>query len=417
MQQVTRFVFSVAVFLVCTSATQSYGLPQEDRWLNGAGGYAQAVELQRQLQVPLVIYFYADWCPYCHALERKYFPAAPVQEYLRKVVKVRINPEHGRAEQEIASRYGVSGYPRFLIKQYATSQPVAIHPFLRGGNLSPAQFAQACNDVGPRSSNIGQMSNSGSQLNTGPTARIIGTPSPRSAIVTVKPTTVVAPEFLPGDLPTVDQVLARYVAAVGGSEAHLRLTSRVATGRVDVPGVGHGGKLESYASAPNKSLTIMKIGSLGILKQGFDGKAGWDQSDQTGVRTSAGAGLDSLARDSEFHRDLKLKQLYAKTKLVGKVKHGFREVYLVEATPRAGSPELFYFDVESGLLIRRDITRQTSQGLVRAEVYLSDWREVDGVKIPFKMTHATPNLTFVFTIEEVKHNVPVDEGIFRKPAR
>jgi hypothetical protein len=54
---------------------------------------------------------------------------------------------------------------------------------------------------------------------------------------------------------------------------------------------------------------------------------------------------------------------------------------------------------------------------VRAEIYLSDWRTIDGVKIPFKTTQTMPNQTFVFTLEEVKHNVPVDETIFEKPSK
>ena len=90
---------------------------------------------------------------------------------------------------------------------------------------------------------------------------------------------------------------------------------------------------------------------------------------------------------------------------------------MVEATPRVGQPEMLYFDPQSGLLVRRDVTRQTSAGPVRAEIYPSDWRTVDGVKIPFKTTQKMPNQTFVFTLQEVKHNVPVDETIFRKPMK
>lgn len=77
-------------------------------------------------------------------------------------------------------------------------------------------------------------------------------------------------------------------------------------------------------------------------------------------------------------------------RLVGKMKHGFREVYLLEGTPRVGQAEMLYFDTQSGLLVRRDMTRQTSHGLVREELYLSDWRSVDGVEIPFKTTQMMP---------------------------
>ena len=66
--------------------------PRLERWLYGAAGYTRAIELQRELNVPLVVYFYTDWCPYCRALDIDYLPTTPVKDYLRGVVKVRINP-------------------------------------------------------------------------------------------------------------------------------------------------------------------------------------------------------------------------------------------------------------------------------------------------------------------------------------
>ena len=52
---------------------------------------------------------------------------------------------------------------------------------------------------------------------------------------------------------------------------------------------------------------------------------------------------------------------------------------------------------------------------MRAEVYFSDWRDVDGVKVPFKITQALQNTKFVITLEDVKQNVPVDDAIFVRP--
>jgi len=424
-----RFALIISLFVVFSASTPSSpwsAVPSdlEDRWLNDSAGYARAIELQRELNVPLVVYFYADWCPYCHALDGQYLPSPPVQDYLRRVVKVRINPEHGRPERELAIRYGVSGYPTFLLMRTASARPMNIQPFRRGGaNLTPSQFANACRQAAPASGKRSTESNSGRsfEMPADLSARALNratSPSSKTQIVTVAPAEAAAPEFIAdAALPTLDQVLAKYVEAVGGKAAQMRLTSRVAKGRVDLAGMSYGGKLESYAIAPNKSLLVMNIDTVGVMRQGFDGRNGWEQSEQSGLRASSGLSLATLARDAEFYHDLKLKELYARTRLLGKVKSGFREVYLVEAKPRAGEPEMLYFDTQSGLLIRRDVTRQTSRGLVRAEIYLSDWRTVDGVKIPFKTTQTMPNQTFVFTLQEVKHNVPVDETIFQKPAR
>ena len=114
MKTVVRFTAITSLLLFFITAPSTSAAP-EDRWLFGSSGYTRALELQRELKVPLVVYFYADWCGYCRALDSEYLPTAPVQQYLRGVVKVRINPEDGPAEQAIANRYGVTGYPSFFI--------------------------------------------------------------------------------------------------------------------------------------------------------------------------------------------------------------------------------------------------------------------------------------------------------------
>ena len=424
MNKPMRFAAVITLFVVSvtTTPTTSAATLPEDRWLYGSGGYARALELQRELNVPLVVYFYADWCPYCHTLDNQYLPAAPVQQYLRGVVKVRINPEQGRPEREIANQYGVTGYPSFFVMRNASSTPRNVNPFRKGGiNWSPTQFVTACqqaasvssqapNSIGinrslPGRTNI-RASAGGGPTQTTKSGRLIEVPS----------TAAGSPNFITNaSLPTLDAVLTKYVEAIGGRDAQRRITSRVTRARVDVPGVSFGGKLEVYAKAPNKSLTMMNVEPFGVLKQGFDGRTSWNLSNK-GSQSLNGTELAALA-GADFYREISLGDLYTRIKLLGKVKEGYRELYMVEAVSRNGAAENLYFDAESGLLIHRDITRRTSQGSVRTEVYFGDWREVDGVKLPFQMTQSMPNLRFVITLEDIKHNVPVDEAAFQGPSR
>ena len=154
----------------------------------------------------------------------------------------------------------------------------------------------------------------------------------------------------------------------------------------------------------------MDVEPAGLVKQGFDGRAVWSNSSNTAN------GIERAALvDADFYREIKLKEQYTRIKLLGKVKESFRQVYLVEAVRGSGAPENLYFDVESGLLVRRDVPRRTSKGIVNTEVYFSDWRDVDGVKVPFKITQAIQNTKFVITFEDVKQNVPVDDAIFLRP--
>ncbi len=400
MKKLSLFTAIISFLLLSFSTIKA---APEDRWLNGAAGYERAIELQRELKVPLIVYFYADWCPYCRRLDSDYLPAAPVQQYLRGVVKVRINPEQGPAEDAIAQRYGVTGYPTFLVMRNLSSPPRNIQPFRKGGaNLSPAEWVTACEKAISFSAQA-------PVTNTGRAPVDAGQPRVKAQIVEVPSSD--GPMFINDpQLPTLDAVLAKYVAAIGGRDAQRKIISRVSKGRVDVPGVSFGGKLEIYAKAPNKSLTVMDVEPAGLVKQGFDGRTGWSN----GSDTAHGIERAALV-DADFYREIKLKEQYTRVKLLGKVKEGFRQVYLVEAVRGSSAAENLYFDVESGLLVRRDVPRRTSKGVVHAEVYFSDWRDVDGVKVPFKITQAIQNTKFVITLEDVRQNVPVDDTIFLRP--
>ena len=131
-------------------------------WLYGAAGYTRAVELQQELKVPLIVYFYADWCSYCRTLDNEYLPSAPVQDYLRGVVKVRINAEQGFAERALAKRFGVTGYPSFFVMRNPAARPVMVTPFRRvGSNLTPTQLANAYRAVAPVSQKVAAVRSAG----------------------------------------------------------------------------------------------------------------------------------------------------------------------------------------------------------------------------------------------------------------
>jgi zinc protease len=154
---------------------------------------------------------------------------------------------------------------------------------------------------------------------------------------------------------------------------------------------------------------------MGQVKHGYDGCTVWNVGDTIGSQTLTGAALSGFSTDADFYREIKLRELYPGIRLLGTVKEKDREVYLVEGYPRVGGAEIMYFEIQSGLLIGRDLTQQTPRGPIRVEMRYSDWREIDGVKLPFKITQSLPNLKFVFTVRDVKHNVPVDDKLFEKP--
>ncbi len=130
----------------------------------------------------------------------------------------------------------------------------------------------------------------------------------------------------------------------------------------------------------------------------------------------SGQELSVTQRNAVFQGALRLRELYPRMTLKGKRKVGERDAYLIEADPGDGSLRRMYFDAQTGLPLRNEIERDTPEGRAIFETNFDDYREVDGVKIPFTVSLANPNLNLVIKLTEVRHNVPVDDARFAKPA-
>jgi hypothetical protein len=228
-----------------------------------------------------------------------------------------------------------------------------------------------------------------------------------------------APEAVakaPSAEPTVDQILDKYVQAIGGRQAVEKITSRVAKGAFEVSTMGLKGEIEIYAKAPNKSLTIQNVSGIGEILDGYDGKIAWSQNPMMGLREKSGAELAAVARAADIHAAIKTRQLYSKLELKDKEKIGDRETYVILATPAEGAPVKMYFDTQTGLIARTVTEVETPQGQFHIEVTADDYREVDGVKIAFTARQETSMGSAVIKLTEVKHNVAIDDAKFNKPS-
>ena len=226
-----------------------------------------------------------------------------------------------------------------------------------------------------------------------------------------------APDAKPADkLPTADQIIDKYVQAIGGKAALEKQTSRVSKGTFELPAFGANGTIEIYEKAPNKTVTIVNVSGFGVIQDGFDGKVGWSQNPQDGLREKAGAELASAKLDAEFLKPVRMKQLYPKITVKGKDKVGDHDVYVIEATPAESAVETLYFDTQTGLLLRQDTERDSPQGKQAIQAFLDNYKEVDGVKLPFTLKQVTPQFTIDLKIDEIKHNVAIEDAKFVKPA-
>lgn len=208
---------------------------------------------------------------------------------------------------------------------------------------------------------------------------------------------------------SVDQVLDRHVEAAGGMAAARKITSLGMEGTFEWPEHGVKGNSKLYFSPPNKRVSYYDSYESGLFfASGFNGQVSWVNVLGTGITVERNAGrIAEIKRDATFLRDFRLKELYPQRKLKGREKVDEREAYVVEATQMDGNRETLYFDVQTGLLMRRDETSTTSQGeKISAQTYYDDYREVNGIKIPCTITQisAHPDHSIIYVHKKVEAN-------------
>ena len=228
------------------------------------------------------------------------------------------------------------------------------------------------------------------------------------AQTTAKPAT-------PTATPTVDQVLDKYVDALGGRTAWKKLTSRQSTGTIEVPAMNLSGTFQVTEKAPNQILSVVVVAGANF-REGFDGKTGWSDDPQNGVREQSGEELEEARRQADFYHSLDLRQLYKKLTLTGTEKIGDRDTYVVEAATGSGDPDKVYFDTQTGLALRVVGQHHSPEGVTVVQEDLEDYRDVDGVKVPFTIHQTAGESAFTIKLAEVHHNLPVDDAQFAKPA-
>ncbi|HJT65427.1 MAG TPA: tetratricopeptide repeat protein [Pyrinomonadaceae bacterium] len=220
-----------------------------------------------------------------------------------------------------------------------------------------------------------------------------------------------------GSLPTIDEVLARYVEAVGGEKVITAVTSRVTKGTVDVAGMSRGGTYECYQRGSNKLYTIMDAHPFGLNRTGYNGRVVWSWTKAGTQILGRPEEVAQFAREADLYMPVGLKGKYAKVTLAGRSQIGYRDVYVLELQPATGDPQRLYLDAKTYLPVRMNRVQRFGNLVAAVEIYLDDWRAVDGIQLPFSVSVSSPNVSLSFTITEIRHNVPIDASLFEPPKR
>lgn len=217
----------------------------------------------------------------------------------------------------------------------------------------------------------------------------------------------------PPKLPTAEKVLDKTIAAQGGREAFEKLQSRVTKGTIELTAGPQRlkGTIERYEAAPDLRYVEVKLGQQ-ATQLGTDGFVHWEKN-QSEARILDGDEKEVSVRRSRFNALLHWRDLYDKVECVGKEKVEDRLCVKVVLTPRVGEPLTMYFDWKNGLPLASEEVRKNPQGELHIRELFEDYREVDGVKLPFRIrrtnTGGGQTSTLVYTFESIQHNTAPSE--------
>jgi outer membrane lipoprotein-sorting protein len=223
---------------------------------------------------------------------------------------------------------------------------------------------------------------------------------------------------------TADEVIEKSITAMGGREAMAKLKSRSMIGTIalttpagDIPGT-----IEVLNALPNKARTLIKadLSAFGagqlVVDQRFNGTTGYVLDSLQGDRDITGNQLDNMKANSFPHPFMNYKAMGTTVKLVGKEKAGTRDAFVLLFEPTAGSAIRQLVDAETYLPVRTVVTVDLPQvGSMEQTAEASDFRDLDGVKVPYKLQISSSVQSFTVTFSKVEHNVAIDEKLFSKP--
>src|SRR5690349_1931103 len=228
--------------------------------------------------------------------------------------------------------------------------------------------------------------------------------------VTIEPDDVIVPAE---GMPSPESILDKYIQAAGGAQRLASLKSFVGKGTsVGFGGFGGGGDVELVAEAPDKRATIIvfkEATGRGDQIRTFDGRTGWVRTplNVLGEYQLSGGDLDGARLDAQLSFPGQIKQVLTNLKtgppgsitdlpapasqasLQKDVTLGqTHDVDVVQGTGPRGPLVTLYFDRQTGLLLRELRYGSSPIGRVPTQIDYADYRDVNGMKFPFRITYA-----------------------------
>jgi hypothetical protein len=215
-------------------------------------------------------------------------------------------------------------------------------------------------------------------------------------------------------LPSADDVLKRYRAAIGGEEAIRKHTARSMKGTFEIPAQGMKGDLSIVAAAPDRIRVMVTLPGLGELQRGFDGTVGWSIDPAIGPRLLEGNELAEFKHSADFYDDLHDPAKFKSITVVGRTTFDGQEVLELKLVKDSGFEYTEFYSVATGLIVGGKLNASSQMGSVPVTSSVSDYKSFGGILVPTVTRQRMMGLEQLTTVQSVSFD-PVDPKAFELP--
>jgi len=221
--------------------------------------------------------------------------------------------------------------------------------------------------------------------------------------------------------PTADQVLDKYVAALGGAQRLASITSFVATGSAIGYGeLGGNAEFTLFAKSPNQRAILISYKDTQRPSSSwtFDGRSGWIKTPRglLGEYELIGSELDGARFEAQLAFPGQLKPALSNWRGAATRSLGDRDFVVVQGTGPRGFLATLYFDPKTSLLSRLVRYGPSPIGRMPTQIDYADYRDVEGIKFPFEYKFTWLDGRYTAKLSKIETNVAIDATKFGRPA-
>jgi hypothetical protein len=217
---------------------------------------------------------------------------------------------------------------------------------------------------------------------------------------------------------TADDVIKKYVQFIGGKKNWKKVKTITTSGEYDYGGIVF--PFHTFSKRPDKYKFVVPFNGK-YYAQAFDGTKGWKIDafkNETKPTLLSGKAARAMANESDVELESALINYPDKghqVKLVGKDSVQHRLCFNIELTKKNGEIENYYFDSQSAELVKKSaLAKNVELGGTLLTIFYSDYREVEGLMIPFKtVCQSEGQMILTVIISKAALNTPIDDEIFQ----